>query len=324
MSTNSYATRLLVSAIATILLAVTGNLIYRHCNLAVYDSFQKNERLFNSQIGADVLLLGSSRMYYVVNPRHIEDTLHLKTYNAGMQAANINETLIILRSYLDKNPPPRLVVMALDIFSMDDRQQFGFYPTYLYNADNAHVRKALRKEGAHPWLLTNPPFLTSTEFDDFNRGVVVKYLLRQRELSEGSFKYNGYASNTIDTIQSESAYNPTPAYTLPTAWRKLDEVLSICKQHGILVILTYAPEYNGNNLKNVSNSDSILHGYANYAAKYGAPFLRHDSLPMCKDGRLFANPGHVNRYGAEVYSAILASQIKSLYPNLVNLPTVAD
>ena len=76
--------------------------------------------------------------------------------------------------------------------------------------------------------------------------------------------------------------------------------------------MTYSPEYDSTNIKSTLNALQYFSYYDSVAKVNNLPFLQNQTLPMCKEGKYFANPGHVNISGAELYSNILAEQLLQL------------
>jgi hypothetical protein len=312
-----YSLRFLISIILVFFICLAGNLVFKYCCLTYYNQFQKTNTIYSKQINADYIFLGSSRMYNTLNPKLVEHELGGSAYNLGMPAANINEILLLFQSYLKRNKKPALAVFSLDIFSLNDEKSFGFYPTYIYQAKDSDVAANLRNDGVHTWLHSYIPLFTTIEMDDYYRGVLIKVLTRQQELLPGDYHYKGYASNTLATIQSETPVSMHKAPITTTGINKLRKIMEICREMDVPALFTYAPEYKWNNLRNITNADSLMNLYHSTAQEYGFIFLRQDNLPMCQNPALFANAGHVNRIGADIYSDILAKQIRQHFPQIV-------
>lgn len=308
-----YLTRLIIAGVFIVLFSFIGNAVYKKANLFVGHQFQKNEQLFNGHISADILLIGSSRVYNTINPKILEDSLKLEVYNAGMPAANIREELLILRAFLSRNRQPKMVVLGLDLFSMDAKHPFGFYASYLYNLNNRFVNDEMKRDKVKVGLYKLVPFFVMTEFDDYYRGNTIKAVRGQTELRKGDYIYKGYQSNSGNEIQSNVELPHQTNITIgQNGIDSLHTFVEICKQKGIQLIFAYSPEFKSMHIESTQNANDIFTTYSDIARQNNIPFLRNDCLEMCSDRKYFANIGHLNRFGADIYSAILAQQLKML------------
>ena len=87
-----------------------------------------------------------------------------------------------------------------------------------------------------------------------------------------------------------------------------------CFKDNIKVFLVYAPEYY--ELQHlITNSDSLLNIYSNFAQKYKTVFLDYSKDPISQNKELFYNSQHLNRKGSEVFSIKLANDLKELISN---------
>lgn len=261
-----YLLRLIIAALLVCTFSYLGNKLYKRSNLFYSNQFQKNDTLFNHHINADILLLGSSRIYNTINPKMLEDSLRRTVYNAAMPGANIREQLLILRSFLQRNTKPEIIVSGLDLFSMDVEHPFGFYGSYLYNIQNNYVNSEMKKDKKKVGLYGLFPFLVATEFDDYYRGNVLKALRKQTEVSPGDFIYHGYLSNTADSLTMEpTAEHKVAIKVQQNGLDSLQSLITLCRQNNIRLFLTYSPEYKQLNIKSAVNADSLFGLYNNVA-----------------------------------------------------------
>lgn len=311
---NPYLKRLLLVAALSLAASLVAYVLVVKCCKQYFNSFKKNEEVFRQQRHHDVLLLGSSRMKNTVNPKVLDSVLGVNSYNAGTDAATMLEMEMILNSYLSLHPKPSLVVLSLDYFSLDTKRKLGFYPIYLPYDDVHEVQKTLKRAGLQTGFYKLFPFLKLTELDDYYKGAVLKVAMKKDEIPAGDYIYKGYVSNTLDTIPRsfQGSRKIEEMSVTEEAKNALVNIIHICKKNGIKLVFTYAPEYKFMNQKTVKNFSAIMGFYDSVANSYRLPFLRHDSLPICSQGKYFANPGHVNRKGADVYTAILANHLIGL------------
>ena len=86
----------------------------------------------------------------------------------------------------------------------------------------------------------------------------------------------------------------------------LEEIITSCEENGIQLVFTASPIY-----KPVS--DMSFAPIKELCKKYQVPFLNHycDSN-FCYSSDFFADGGHLNKYGAELVTSIMASEIKHI------------
>lgn len=291
--------------------------IIKSCQ-SFYISFKKNDEIFRQHLDYDVLLLGSSRMEHTVNPRILDSVLGCHSYNAGAEGATLVEMKMLLQACLRLHAKPKLIVISLDFSAMNTGEKFIFYPVYLPYADVREVEDELIKQRIPTKLYSIVPFMRLTEMDDYYKGALIKVITRKTELSQNDFFYRGYVSNGVGIVVNENKLNPVDIPVTEAGKQALRDICNISTREKIELAFTYSPEYNFNNQKNIRNFKEVMNFYKSVAESYQIKYWRNDSLSMCKVRNYFANAGHVNREGADIYSAILAGQLKQSY--IVNYP----
>jgi hypothetical protein len=271
------------------------------------------ELLYNNT-AYNVLFIGSSRTHLTVNPKIIDSICKVNSYNAGIEGANLFEFRMMLHAYLQNHPPPKWLILTLDLHSFAFNPKFFNYAQYFSFTNNSVIKKYLNDNGYCTLRLKLFPFLEMTDYDDNTKGFFIKGLLGGSEINEGDFQYKGYVSNTQNYITSEDSTSTTtiPLPVSDTAKEYLSDILQTCKDNNIKLIFTYAPEYKHKYQQHHSNSSKILSMIDSVAVKNNIPFFRDDNLSICSDPKLFANIGHLNRVGADKYSCILAKEIKEV------------
>lgn len=308
---NNYIIRLFSAILITIVLSYAAYALIIANDREYFYAIRKNEFMFKQDTTTyDVLMLGASRMKNTLNPRIFDSITGLNSFNAGASAARILEQKMILDAYLLRHKPPKYLLMTLDLAGMETDHYIYLYSDYLTCTDVAPVKKMLDKEGVHTSLYKFFPFLLTVEMNDYYKGIMLRNLARQKEIREDDFIYKGYVSNTTDTIISDKLGNERNGVYNEKSIRALQAIIDTAKKHSIKIVFTYAPEYKSLNAKSVDNMHQMFELFQNIAAKNGIPFHRHDTLPMCMERRYFANNGHVNRIGADVYSRIYGTMFK--------------
>lgn len=276
------------------------------------EKYKNLNELLTKQTDYDVLFIGSSRTHLTVNPRIIDSVCLTNSYNAGIEGGNLFEFNMMLKAYLENHPAPEWLVLTLDLHSFVSDVDF-FNPTQYYSyTGNTVIKQYLNENGHSTKLLRLFPFLELTEYDDNTKGYFIKGFLNLSEVPKDDFVYKGYLSNTLSQITSSPDSTEAKDVEISQSRKDcLDTILNTCKEKGIKIIMTYAPEYKDGLKKRIRNSDSVLAYINSIASAQYIPFFRDDRLPLCSDPGLFVNAGHVNRIGADIYSGILAKNLKA-------------
>jgi hypothetical protein len=280
----------------------------------VHNTERLTELLYN-KTPYDVLFIGSSRTHFDIDPEVIDSICKVNSYNGGIEGANLFEFSMMLHAYLQNHPAPQWLVLTLDLHSFTDKKFFN-YAQYFSYTKNSVIEKYLNDNGYSTLRLKLFPFLEMTDYDDDTKGFIIKGLAGDSEIDKGDFQYKGYLSNTENHITSQEPVSvPAIMPMADIANKYLEDILQTCKSRNIKLVFTYAPEYKHQIQADVSNSGKILNMISNVAVKNNIPFLRDDTLSICNDPMLFANPGHLNKEGAMQYSVVLAKQINIIIQN---------
>ena len=272
--------------------------------------------IYENNTPYDVLFIGSSRTHRSIHPAIIDSICGVNSYNAGTESGAIHDFRLTLDGYLVHHPAPIVLVLTLDLSSFLQSYSLHFYPQYYPYLDNVAVDTTLSALGYHPTLIRAFPFLMITDLDDFSKESAIQ-MLRGRDTTDipaGDFEYKGFISNTENYIKKPQLEKAIKKMTITAdARHSLDEIIDQCRVHKIKLIFTYAPEYDFNLQKTRTNKDSVFALIYQKARENNIPYLRDDSLALCKDPKLFANNGHLNKPGAIVYSTVLGEELKKLF-----------
>ncbi len=263
----------------------------------------------------DILFLGSSKMHTGVNPRIIDSICHTSSYNAGIEGSNLFESYYAFKGYLENHKAPEFVFLSLDLVSFGMKRRFFNFNIYLNYTKNKIINKMLNENGHPTFQYKLFPFLILSELDDYTKGNAIKGYAGLSEIPSGDFQYKGFLSNSGRTIIKDTTSSIKPVNTLiidSLAADLLRDIISTCKTKNIHLVFLYCPEFKFSFQKSYLNCNKVFHFIDSTATVNNITFLRHDSIPICNDPTLFANFGHLNRPGADVYSRILGEEIRKI------------
>jgi hypothetical protein len=271
--------------------------------------------LLRNKTNHDLLFIGSSRTHTNIYPKVFDDSLGVNSYNAGIEGGNLLVFNMILDAYLRNHPPPKHLVLTLDLHSFSLKNKIFNYADYLPYLDNVVIDSTLSANGFNTSLQKIVPFVRLTDYDDFSKNIAWEHWQgkRHQQIPKADFQYKGYLSNTEKYITAIK--EPELIYEMEIADSAivyLNKIIQTCKRRNIGLIFTYAPEFRLGLQKQIKNAPKILAVMENIARQNQIPFFRDDRLAICDNPKLFANNGHLNKQGAAIYSAILAQQLKPL------------
>jgi len=278
----------------------------------VHNTARLTELLYN-KTPYDILFLGSSRVHLGIDPAIIDSVCKVNSYNGGIDGAGIFEFKMIFLAYLENHPPPKYLVLTLDLHSFASSNSLFNYPEYFSFLKNTVINNYLNECGYSTLKVKLFPFLEMSDYDDNTKGYFIKGLLGQNEIPVGDFEYKGYLSNSENYISPIQPIPPLDTLEVsPIARNYLADIFQICKDKNIQVILAYSPSYDHKIEQHHSNTAKIFSMIDSFAVSNKSIFLRGDNLELCSNPKLFANAGHLNKEGGREYSLILAEEINEI------------
>jgi hypothetical protein len=263
---------------------------------------------------ADVIVSGSSRAMSHYDPRVLSSSIGTTVYNIGLNGSQTDMQVARLKTYLAHNTPPRLLIHNLDAFSFQVSHggvyDPGQYVPYLgepalYDA-LLHIDADTRKsrylplygyavqdlrlgwlQGLRHWL--SPPRMP-THFDGYKPrdSAWTGEFERFRDSNPGGVK-----------IDIEDA-----------GIRQMVELLRLCQERGIKVVLVYSPEYREMQLFTTNRAD-IFRRFEMLSRQFGVPLIDFSNSLISADARAFYNSQHLNTSGATAFSHELAERLKA-------------
>lgn len=271
------------------------------------DKTKRMTELFEKSTDYDVIFIGSSRVHLHVNPKIFDSITHLRSYNAGMEGANISEYKMVLDAYLVNHPSPKYIVLNIEPVSLN-MDRILFHPSdYFPYFSNKQIECSFSNYGYPVFLYNCFPQLKFTGFDDYDKGNSIKGLLKKHE-STNEYSYQGFLSNGMDTIiDAKPEIASTGILSIAeNSFSILQEMIDTCRHKNIKLIFTHSAEYMQINEKKYSNYESLMDSLLTISKANNIVYLRHDTIGMCTQKKYFKNVGHLNKSGADTYTKVLA------------------
>ncbi len=253
--------------------------------------------LMHSQIDADILIMGNSRVWVHINPLVLDSILGVKTYNLGMNGSCVNRQIHKYNLFRRYNNKPKIILQGIDVWCMGNGTGYEKEQLYPYFWNWYLRREYLESEPFTIWEKYFPLYRYRTFLPLSNgpRCLVKGWQGMDRH-------WDGSEFEKIKEIKF--APNDTTAMMF-------DNYLAKAKAEGIKVVLIYTPQYIGATQK-TSNQTFMHEWYQQIADKYDFPILDYTYMDICQDTTYFYNAMHLNRKGAEIFSDSLANDLKGI------------
>jgi hypothetical protein len=260
------------------------------------------------------IFIGSSKVYHGVNPHIVDSISGSKSFNIGMDGANIFELNTLFKAYLENHPSPKTVFLNLDVFSFVKNDYFFNHTFYYPYMKNNVIRQSLIEIKKWHWIQNYIPFTLFSEYDDYSKSNAVKGIFSKgSDIPTGQFQHLGYISNSLNNLTPTSTKTPDITYDFDAnGIIKLNEIIQICEEKKIHLILTFAPKYKSVNVNTNSEANKNIDSISSIALYHNLEFWRADQLSLCSDSSMFLDMGHLNTKGAFEFSKIVGTKVKSL------------
>jgi hypothetical protein len=262
----------------------------------------------------DLVIMGSSRAFTMIDPKILEDSLGGLAYNVGVDGYNFHMQHLFYKEIMANDFKPKCIIQELDLHTLAKRKD-------LYNADQfiAVLRNPTIKEYVDDYQgfdiydyylpLVRWSGRTNTLF------VAFKNVCRGDLMQDSYDRYHGFQSRNETWHPNADAEFSTGKYdqVLDTPSIALFEsYLKECRKNKINVIFVFPPIYH-EILSLILNKEKIMDYYMKIAKSNGIPVLNYtlDSLSYSK--HYFYNSGHLNSEGSSLFSRHLAHDIHKLH-----------
>lgn len=267
--------------------------------------------IFEGKINSDLLIYGASRAWVQFNSTMIEDSLHIPTYNLGIDGLYFQMQYFRHKMLMKNNKKPKLIIIAIDMFSLEKRKD-------LYNL-----------EQFLPYMLWNKEIKTATSgykgFTAIDYEIpLIRYYGRTRAI-ETAFRFaSGHLSNPVCRVKGYQARDETWNTDFDNAKLKMKEqvinpdksiillfetFINECNSQNIKLIFVNAPEYSEGQ-KFIKNREEVLAIYTKWSKQYHIPFYDYSKSSISFQKKYFYNSIHMNKKGSELFTAQLIDTLK--------------
>jgi hypothetical protein len=282
----------------------------RHIRTSKFGSLNN---VMSGTVNAEIVINGSSRALVHYDPRVIQNITGKTAYNLGMNGIQIDVQLAILKAYLSRNTRPQLVIQNLESYSFESTRKGEIYDPALYVpyiADKTLYRDFLEIDrGVWKWRHI-PLYGYAVEDMKFTW---VRGLLGWIGRSGPEDYFLGFNPRempwTEDFERFKSNVGAGITYRIePRGVSALREIIALCKNEGIKLILVYSPEYFEMQALE-RNRAQVFDVFHQLSAEFKIPFWDYSDSPICRQRDYFYNSQHLNATGASVFTLDVAHRL---------------
>ena len=267
--------------------------------------------IIDGKVNSDILIYGNSRAWVQFNSVMMIDSLHLPTYNLGIDGHNFRLQYLRHRMLLKNNSKPKVIIVTIDMFSLQNRKELynleQFLPYMLWDSE---IKKATSSYKGFVFMDYEIP--------------LVRYYGRTEAIETAIRFYSGHLSNPVCRVKGyqgrDELWNSDfdkAKLTMNKYEVKLDlDIVNLfekfivdCKQRDIQLIFVNAPEYIEGQ-KFTKNRAEILAVYSKFSKQYHIPFYDYSNDEISFQKKYFYNSVHMNKTGAELFTAKLIDTLK--------------
>lgn len=266
--------------------------------------------ILNSNVDADLLILGSSETWCGYDPHVFDSELNCNSYNFGVIGHLFKYVFLRYETYQKYCPKPKAILLNLayvDAFGGEETQyeREQFFPFFY---DRAFVKELMPI--VHFSLMERClPFYRYFGFRKEIESGVGSFFGKKFFVDVVYKGYMGYE----ETWSPGSLYMDTifEAPVDPEIVDKLNAFIRDRKEEGIKIAIVDFPDYYAL-MDKFSNSREINSMFLDFANKNDVPFIDFTKSELTYDSMCYYNPSHLNRKGAKRLSLMACQKIDSL------------
>lgn len=286
-------------------------------------NFEICNDLYSGDINTDILVLGSSRALYHVDPDILEQETNMSAYVLAFDGSRFNIQYELLQEYLRYNDKPKTIILSLDnlsIRSPSEVDKKSFLPFMLFNSEMQQSIGKWLNYSKYDYYIPMLRYIGDFSALKFS---IRHYLIPQKEryrrkgyvpvyyhwytLSHGKVPYDKSVNDKRDIWEDD--------YENHLLYKDLfTQFIEECKAAGIELVLVYSPEYKDRDHV-VATVVQANEYYEKVSREYDVPFFNYADDPMVSDTAYFYNVLHLNVEGSRKFSRELGIELQQLKLN---------
>jgi hypothetical protein len=274
-------------------------------------AFGASNRVMSGQVNAEIVISGSSRALTHYESKIIQDMTGLSTFNIGRNGSQTDMQLAFLKAYLRNNSKPKLVIHNLDLYSFQTSKEIYDPAQYMPYLDQAPIYDAILRVYPDAWKWKVLPLYGYVTHDmRFSWLLGLKTLVGLQPQEDHVQGFLPRHTPWTGDFEKYRAENPDGVHTEieNEGARDVEELIALCKQADVPLLLVYSPEYDEMQAleRNRSEVFARIHEICD---RLDVPLWDYSGSPISSDRAYFYNSQHLNANGAKVFSTDLARRL---------------
>jgi hypothetical protein len=268
--------------------------------------------LYNGKVNADIIIFGASNALRGLDTEVLEKRTGAPTYSLAVNGLNFRIQYLRFRLLLARNKKPKLIINAVSAATLEKTPELynpdQFLPFLLYNKSLENVLDEYRDFKKADYNIPLIRYFGKKEaFID-----ILKLLVKPS--SNRTRRIKGYMPNDQEwtsDLEKAKAVSATREFVLDTSLVTLfNKYVTECKDQNIGLVFVNMPEYiEGQSY--VANRDEMLAPIFKSSMGNQISFFNYLKDSISCDKKYFFNTGHLNKYGAEVFTNRLIDDMMS-------------
>jgi hypothetical protein len=276
--------------------------------------YQDWYKIYNTDINADIVFLGSSRTVKHYDPKIFEDNFNSVSYNLGTYGTRFDMQKLKYNIYLDINKPPKIIIQNVDIKSLQQTNNLYSKEQYLpyYTLQNYKYLKLGDESLTMEYIV---PMYKYRSFYRLFEDVYEGYAGMEQA---GQQNYKGYYPSDISwnyefeqkTKENQNNQFDYSDLNINKRMNIFSELLSDLKKTDTYIFLVWAPEIHERLVLEGKTLTKVRSEYDRIAkANERVYFIDFTKDSICYNKKYFYNWFHLNKDGAELFSQRVADSV---------------
>lgn len=247
----------------------------------------------------DILIFGSSRAIHHYDPNIFEDSLQMTCCNCAEDGSGILLHYPRMEAILERYQPKMVIydlIPQYDFWNFGEINSLGRLRPY---SDILPVSKFIEDiDKTEKLKLCSSLYKFNSSFVE-----ILQQRFSSASMSSAKFTY-GALEGVLDSVTSKDSEFDGDGLDF-VKFKYLNEFVDLCQKHGVKMIFTASPWYKMEYqdaygpIEKMCKEKNIL-------------FLNHNfDTYFNNDKHYFHDAAHMNRHGAEVFSSVIAHEIKA-------------
>lgn len=302
------------------LLAIVLFIVLFTADFVITEGLKKNtsnvyidwNKIYNGEIGANLIITGSSIAEVQVSPKILDSILNVNSYNLGISGYSFLMQKARYDVFLKHNNQPDVIVQIVGDGLFTKKEGLFLVEQFLPYLDDPVITNITRKYDGLNFIDYKIPFFKySGKFKTILKGVT-SYCNMEILTSN---KYKGYTGNDFEWDYRFDAFkkeNPKGIQMVIS-----DSILNLFElfihtetQKGTKIVIVFPPTL-AELERYMLNRNEIINLFKSVSEKYNITFLDYSDSDFTMRKELFYNSNHLNKKGSELFSRRLALDLKA-------------